>query len=172
MRAFLLAVLAATSSPSFAREAYHLEHIMLLQPESVLSERIPGVQQVTDYIKAVGAAADRSLAAEPKPYESAGFIAVAVRPGGLSKVWFDISPTLPADVEARLRQALESVPAFAARNGVVVFALNVTLWGSPPTGPGSPAPTAWQDAMAGGAEPLEIGALVDKVWPSGGPGHE
>jgi hypothetical protein len=169
MRAFLFSLLAVISLPSAAKELYHLEHIMLLQPEFIFSERSPGAQEVSDYITSLGSAAGKALAKEQKHYKAAGFIAIAVRPGGLSKVWFDLKPALPADVEERLKQALESSPPFSAKKGVVVFALNITLGSASPTGPGFPAPVAWQDAMTDESEPLEIGALVDKIWPAPAP---
>ena len=81
-------------------------------------------------------------------------------------MWFDFKPALPEPTASRLRAAILEVPAFEAKEGAVVFALNSSLWGAPaPTG--FPSPQDWNSAMQGHAEPLEIGALVDKVWPDG-----
>lgn len=79
-------------------------------------------------------------------------------------VWLDFQPELPDAVAARLTQAIQAVPPFEARGGVVVFALNATLWDAP-AAQGFPNPSAWRKAMEGRSEPMEIGDLVDQVWP-------
>jgi len=162
-----LAVLAAVllSSAASAATPYRTENILLLQPDFVLKERAPSVPALSEYIKAVQSAAENALADE-QPYPASGYLVLAVRPGGKSMVWLDFKPGLPESSAAKLRAAILAVPAFEARGGVVVFALNSSLWDSP----GSqdfPNPPEWSKAMEGRSEPMEIGDLVDKVWPAG-----
>ena len=163
----LIAVLGAMllSFSAAAAPPYHTESIVLLQPDFVLKERVPSVQSLSEYVKAVQAAAGEALAGQ-EPHPACGYLVLAVRPGGQSMVWLDFKPSLPADSANRLRAAVLRVPTFASRNGVVVFALNSSLWGSP-TSQGFPNPAEWSKAMEGSDEPMEIGDLVDKVWPAG-----
>lgn len=162
-----LAVLAAIllSSAATAAEPYKTGSIMLLQPDFVLEERVPSVDSLSDYIKAVEAAAANALAGE-EPHAASGFLVLAVRPGRRSMVWVNFEPDLPASIADKLRTAILAVPAFEARGGVVVFALNSSLWGAPAS-QGFPNPDEWVQAMEGNSEPVEIGDLVDKVWPDG-----
>ena len=81
-------------------------------------------------------------------------------------VWFDFKPALPEPTTISLRAAILEVPPFEAKNGAVVLALNSALWGAP-SATGFPNPPEWSKAMEGRTEPMEIGDLVDKVWPGG-----
>lgn len=159
----LLAMLISGST--FAAQPYAMQNLMLLQPDSVLRQRVQ-VDDLSNYIKSVNAAAQASLSEVAKPTPTAGFIVVAVRPGGRSKVWLDFSPALPAPVASRLAASLERVPPFQAEGGVVVFAINTALWGAAPTTRPGPSPQEWKDAMRGADRPLEIGDLVDLAWPA------
>lgn len=158
----LLGILA--SDAAFAAEPYRVQNLMLLQPDFVLSERVQ-VEDLSRYIKSVNSAAQTSLAAAARPTPSAGFIVVAVRPGRQSKVWLDFSPALPVAAATALRASLEQVEPFEAENGVVVFAINSTLWGAAATERQGPSPAEWQEAMKDMDGAMEIGELVDRVWP-------
>lgn len=160
--AVLLLVTWATP-PALAVTPYRTESIVLLQPDVVFQERTPSVGALGDYIRAVQTAAGEALAPEPTSPAS-GFVVLAVRPGGRSTVWLDFRPALPEATLMRLKQAILRVPPFEARNGVVVFALNATLWDAP-AAEGFPNPAEWRKAMEGHSEPMETGDLVDKVWP-------
>lgn len=102
---------------------------MLLQPEAVLEERVLSVQSLADYIQAVDTAANDALSKQ-KPQPAGGYLVLAIRPGNKSMVWLDFKPTLPTSIASKLRKTILAVPAFDARNGVVVFALNASLWGA------------------------------------------
>lgn len=160
--AALLALLL--SGPALASKPYSVQNLILLQPDFVLGERVQ-VDDLSDYIKSVNAAAEASLGGVAKPTPAAGFIVVAVRPGGQSKVWLDFSPALSSAVGTRLRASLERVTPFKANGGVVVFAINSTLWGAPATGRQVPSPAEWQEAMNSADGPMEIGRLVERMWP-------
>ena len=149
---------------AFAATPYRTESIMLLQPDFVLKERVPSIDSLSGYIKAVQSSAGHALSGTT-PTPASGYLVLAVRPGGQSMVWLDFKPALPEPTAAKLRAAILSVPAFEANNGTVVFALNSSLWGGQPAS-GFPNPPEWSKAMGGRDEPVEIGDLVDKVWPS------
>lgn len=148
-----------------AATPYRTESIMLMQPDFELKERVASVESLSEYIKAVQSAAESALADE-QPHPATGFLVLAVRPGGQSMVWLDFKPGLPEPIAAKLRAAILAVPPFEARGGVVVFALNSSLWDSAPS-QGFPKPQEWSKAMEGRSEPMEIGDLVDMVWPGG-----
>lgn len=164
VRFLALLMLSLTSVSGFAATPYKTESIMLLQPDFVLEERAPSVEALSSYIKAVQTAIEKALAGEP-PSPSSGYLVLAVRPGEQSMAWLDLQPSLPAPISERLRAAILSVPPFKARKGVVVFALNATLWDAAPA-QGFPNPPEWSKAMEGRSEPMEIGDLVDMVWPA------
>jgi len=159
---FLAAALLLSGSAN-AAPPYRTESVVLLQPQFVFEERAPSVQLLSDYIKSVQTAAQQALEGEA-PYPASGYLVLAVRPGGRSMVWLDFQPSLPEPVASKLRAAILAVPAFEARKGVVVFALNSSLWNSPAR-QGFPKPPEWIEAMKGHDKPMEIGDLVDKVWP-------
>jgi hypothetical protein len=163
----LLALL--TALPSFAATPYALNGVMLLQPEPVLQERVARPEDLATYLAAVNAAAAQALAKE-QPTPAAGFVVVAVRPGGESKVWLDFEPPLPAAVDARLRASLETIAPFRARIGVVVVALNASLWGAAPTTRAAPQPQEWRDAAKSSVASIEIGELVERIWPASAAG--
>jgi hypothetical protein len=161
----LLSILLSGSA--FAVKPYSMQNVLLLQPDSVLRERVE-VADLSIYIKSVITAADTSLAGIDKPVSSAGFIVVAVRPDGRSKVWLDFSPTLPPAIAARLRSSLERVAPFRADGGIVVFALNSTLWGAEATSRPMPSPSEWNNATKSLDTPIEIEELIERVWPRDG----
>ncbi len=162
----LLSILLSGSA--FAAKPYDMRGVLLLQPDFILSERVE-VADLSTYIKSVTAAADTTLAGIDKPVPSAGFIVIAVRPDGRSKVWLDFSPALPPAIAARLRASLERVAPFRADGGIVVFALNSTLWGAEASSRPMPSPFEWNNAMKSLDGPMEIEALVERVWPKDGP---
>ena len=164
----VLALLAMPALPARAVEAYALEGLLLLQPEQVLRERvIDGAAAMTDYVRAIGTAADQVISAAPQPQRAtSGYIVLAVRPGGRSKVWLDLWPRLPARTEQELTAALGKVPPFAVARGSVVFALSISTWGAAPTTQSQPRPDEWTRALRELGGPAHSEAVVDAVWPA------
>lgn len=164
---FLVGMAAAAITFSAAAEnSYRMNSIMLLQPDFVLKQRAPSTDSLSAYIKAVQSSAGESLS-DATPVPSSGYLVLAVRPGGRSMVWLDFKPALPEPIAAKLRSSILAVPAFEAKKGVVVFALNSSLWDAP-SASGFPNPPEWSNAMGEQDGPIEIGALVDRVWPDQG----
>lgn len=112
--AFSPAVLASGSA--LAAETYHVENVMLLQPDFMLQERVR-VDELAQYIRAVNAAAKASLENVADPAPSSGFLVMAVRPGGRSRAWLDFTPPLAHATADELRSAVERVTPFQANEG-------------------------------------------------------
>ncbi|HEU4665392.1 MAG TPA: hypothetical protein VFS55_15285 [Dokdonella sp.] len=159
----MLAVLAA--APVRAAEAWRTLGFVLLQPEAVLRERVPGgAQAMSDYIGSIDAAAKKTLAAVEPPRPTSGFLVLAVRAGGRSKAWLDLWPNLPRASEPTLIDAVQAVKPFAVSTGTVVFALRVSAWGAAPTNR-SPKPDAWTRHTREGVTDAET--IVGRLWPGG-----
>ena len=157
-----LAILFAV--PVIGAEPFVLQNYVLLQPDFVLRERVGDVKDLAAYLKSIETAANVLLVQVPKPTPTSGFVVVAVRPGGDSRVWLDLSPDLPADIDGNLRSTLQRIAPFAARNGVVVVALNVTFWGAPRSDKKTPWPAEWKKSAESLNEPVETGDFVDRMW--------
>lgn len=141
--------------------------LMLLQPTSLIQRRVPSAAALSDYVNAVKAAIRAGVADQAAP-PSGGWVVVAVRPGGHSMVWTDLEPRVPAELAARLEASVLAVPVLEVNEGTVVFAIATSLSGGP-TLAEMPRPEAWEAAMEGREGPMEIGALVDIVWPPSRP---
>lgn len=160
---FALALLSAIPALALAAEPFESKSIMLLQPDFILEERVPSIEALAAYLKAVQDTAAHVLADEA-PIPTGGFLVLAVRPGGRSMAWLDLVPALPDAVDSKLRAAILRVPPFEARAGVVVVALKASLWGGTPSRE-FPHPAEWSRAMEGGSEAVEVGDLVNQIWP-------
>jgi len=166
MRALVVLFLLIFSCSASAAPSYHMNSIMLMQPEKIFGDRVGSAEKLSDYIIALNGAAERTLSAESSPNPAAGFIVVAVRPGGKSKVWVDFSPAVPLALEARLLGSLQAVTPVSVNGGVIVFAINASLWDAAPTSQQSPQVAEWQQAVKQAGKPLEVGDIVDRVWSS------
>ncbi len=138
--------------------------VSLLQPEYVLQERVSNVSDLGNYLKAVQASVGQTVSAIAPHQPTSGFIVVAVRPGQISNAWLDISPPLSPQVASSLIAAAKSVRPFSAKGGIVLIGLKVGLWGGPETTAATPFPAEWREVADAAGEPLEVGALVEKVW--------
>lgn len=146
-----------------AAEPFTNFNVVLLQPSSVLEERVASVDGMADYIKAIEAASREAVAASSARQSVGGFLVIAVRPGLQSKVWLDFDALLDLEIKKQLTAAVQAVKPFEARKGPVVFALKVAIWGGKETKRPAPLPAEWKRAQQGGA-PLEVGELVETVW--------
>lgn len=166
LRALLLGLLLiAIAGPARAAEPLSQFNVMLLQPSAVLEQRVPSVDAMAAYIKAIEAAAREAVLASETRQAVAGFIVVAVRPGPQSRVWLDFDGLTDLGLQRRLTERIQAVPPFEARQGPVVFALKLATWGARASKRMAPSPQAWkQAAPAGGGAPLEVGELVERLW--------
>ena len=164
---FLLAALLPVAGIGHAAEPYHMDGLTLLQPESTLRERVAGgAPAMQAYIEAVNASATRIIADSQPQRPSAGFIVLAVRPGHRSKIWLDFWPLLPSQTETRLFAALEKVAPFEARGGLVVFAIDASVWGSAPTQEKAPRPNEWTRIIRERGAATDAETIVEALWPN------
>jgi len=164
MRALLLSLcLLLVSAWAHASEPLTVFNVILLQPSQVLEERVPDVDAMAAYVKAVEAAAREAVVASGVKQALGGFIVVAVRPGAQSTAWLDFDALLDLGLRSQIVSRLKAVPPFEAQKGPVVFALKVATWGGKESKRLAPAPPEWKHVKQEGP-PLEVGELVERVW--------
>ncbi len=121
MRWCVMLVAVLWSGLLSAAEPFRMQNLMLLQPDSVMRERAEHIEALAAYVKALNAAASRELARVGTPRPAAGFVAVAVRPGGRSRIWLDLAPALPdanGDCADHGTGASATIPGQGRRGGV------------------------------------------------------
>lgn len=164
MRWLLLPLLlVAAAFGAHAAEPLVNFNVVLLQPGSILQERVPSVDVMAEYVRSVERAARNAVTASKARQSLGGFIVVAIRPGLQSKVWLDFDALLDLEIRKQITDAVQAVKPFEARKGPVVFALNVSLWGGARTKRVAPSPPEWKKVTQGGT-PLEVGELVEAAW--------
>jgi len=164
----LLTCVLAAAPGAHASEPVTNFNVVLLQPSAVLEARVPSVDALAEYIKAVQLALREAVAgSQDKNKQSVGgFIVLAVRPGPQSKVWIDFDQLLDLEVRKQIALKVGAVKPFEAREGPVVFALKVALWDGKESKRVAPLPAEWKrsaPASPGAAAP-EVGALVESIW--------
>ena len=164
--ALACAGLLAVGNAAQAVEPLEQHDIVLLQPGTVIEKRVEGgADAMADYLKRLGEAATGALRDNPQQIPSAGFIVVALRPEGKAHAWFDFKPALGDKTIAALTHVVETVPPTPVKNGDIVFALRVSVWGAKPPTAYAPAPQEWKDAAKQAGHKLDVDALVDQLWP-------
>lgn len=165
MRIFVLALFLCTFYVTAgASDGITKFGVVLLQPDVVLKERVPNVNELAEYIRAIEVAAQSEVVASTQHPKSSGFIVVAVRPGQRTNVWLDFEPPLPSLLENAVIAKVKTIQPFQARNGVVIFSLKVGLWGGAEPARVAPFPSAWKAAAQKAGRSLETGALVESIW--------
>ncbi|MEJ5999626.1 hypothetical protein [Paucibacter soli] len=169
--AVLLLGLVLATPGAQASEPVTNFNVVLLQPSDVLEARVPSVDALADYIKAVQGALREAVAgteAQEKTRQSVGgFVVLAVRPGLQSKVWLDFDQLLDLQVRKQIALKVGAVKPFEAREGPVVFALKVALWDGKESRRVAPLPAEWKrnaPAASASAAAPEVGALVESIW--------
>jgi hypothetical protein len=161
---FLLLSLLFVSQAQAAEPVTRLG-VVLLQPSGVVESRVPGVDAMADYIQAVEAAARQAVQDSAARQSVSGFLVVAVRPGQRSKVWLDFDTLVDLGLQRDIAARMQAVKPFDAKDGPVVFAVKVALWGAKPSKRQVPLPAEWRSGRAEGAAPEEVEALVERLWP-------
>jgi len=169
----LLRSLVLAAPRAHASEPVTNFNVVLLQPSAVLEARVPSVDALAEYIKAVQLALREAVAGSQDENKQSvgGFIVLAVRPGLQSKVWIDFDQLLDLKVRKQIALKVGAVKPFEAREGPVVFALKVALWDGKESKRIAPLPAEWKrsaaaaaTASAPGAAAPEVGALVESIW--------
>ena len=156
--ALLIPTLLAHSKEPFSQNS-----IVLLQPGFLLEKRVP-VEELSGYIKRLNAEAARVVAGFSDRTPRTGSIVFAVRPDGSRKIWLDLKPVLSVEDATLLRTNLETTSPCAVREGTVVAAVNVSLWGGKAQAVSMPMPDEWRVAITG--DGVEVTQLVDSLWPA------
>lgn len=161
-----IAVIAITSLQTAAADdsVFKKYSLISLQGEPALNARLQSRPELTAYLKSVGDAADGAVGKLMRSRPSSGYLVVAIKPGAKSKFWLDMKPALSSDQVAAIVTATQAIPAAGVKQGVIVFAYQIGLWGGvmPKKGP---APVEWKAAAATMKQPIEASDLVQKVWP-------
>jgi hypothetical protein len=152
-------------------KGFKTENLVLYQPDSVLRERLPSVEDLASYVKRLQAVCGNFFADVETP-ETLDII-VALKPGRQSRVWFVSSTPSPSGMSREsLRVKLEAVTPVEVRYGPVAFAISAKIAGGSgnvPKGDGAyqpPIPKEWQEAAKGQKEPLVIpDGFLALVWP-------
>lgn len=163
-RKVLATALALVAPLARAADPFTNVAIVLLQPEELIRERIKSSAELAKYMKNIEAAARATMQGVFQRKPVGGFVVVALKPPGISKVWLDLDTSMSEATQAALRGAIESLPVPQVQGGIVVFALKASFWGGRPPTRGAPAPAEWKAEAARHAEKLEVGALVERVW--------
>ncbi len=163
-----IGLLAGLAMPRAAFAVLPLQQldIVLLQPGSLIEQRVDGgADAMAEYLKRLGEAETQAMRENPQQLPASGFIVVAVRPGGLAHAWFDFKPTLSDKTATALAHVVETVPPTPVKDGNIVFALRVSLWGAKPPEKYAPVPPEWREAGKQAGHKLDLDALVDQLWP-------
>jgi hypothetical protein len=164
-RAFAILVLVPLAMLyAWASEPFTKLGVVLLQPSSVLEERVASVDAMAEYIKSIEAASREAVLASQLKQSASGFIVVAVRPGQVSKVWLDFDTLLNLETSRQMVAKITAVKPFEAHQGPVVFALKVALWDGRESKRVAPSPAEWKAATKKAGRPLDIDSLVENVW--------
>lgn len=161
----LVASLLLSSACALAAEPFTMSRLVLLQPETVIWQRLPSVAAFTDYISRLRGSMATALQSTTEGVPAAGFVLIAMRPDGSRRAWLDFDSAVPHVVATTLRSAALDVPPPGVTQGVVVFAMGVRLWGAHASATDQPYPPAWQKALAGAASAgMDAGQLAELAW--------
>jgi hypothetical protein len=160
----VLACVVGVAAPTRAAEPLQRVGVVLLQPSNVLEARVPSVDAMADYVRAIESAARDAVVGSLSKRPAGGFIVVAVRPNRQSRVWLDFAPVLNFQTGQQIVAKVGALEPFDARDGPVVFAVQVSLWGGAAPPRVAPTPPEWKAVTEQTGKPLEIDALIARVW--------
>lgn len=158
-------LLFVTASVCHGERPFEQRGIAILQTQNVFFERVPGMGAFEVYVKQLVDAVDGAVAKLPKSSPAGGFLVVAVKPDGRSRVWLDVAPPLTTDAATAITSAAHKVYPVAVKKGVILFAVKVSLWGGEPPQGMVPRPQEWEAEADKVGGSIELGDLVLRVWP-------
>ena len=161
----LIFTIGASSTSVYAKDALHTFTILLLQPDFILQERVPDATALYRYIKGIDDSVSDAIKTVPRFPSTSGYIVVAVKPGQKSNIWLDFQPKLKPQIASAIKTAARAVPPAPVTNGVVVLAMKVGLWGGPEPISMPLSPPEWMEAAKKAGRPMEVGDLVETIWP-------
>lgn len=134
------------------------------QSEQVLAEKKINIEQLSRYTRKVQWQVWNAMK-KVKLAPASGYLVLAVRADGEVASWLDMSPAVHAHYENTILAAAQKVQALDVAQGVLVYAIKMSIDTPVHTRKPVPAPPDWDDArkQAGGAADIE--QLVLSVWP-------
>lgn len=151
-------------SPITYANVVKLESVTLLQPNFVYAESGIDAAQIASVIRSTVEEVNQAWENETLP-AGFGFIVIALRSNGQLNAWLDIEPELPEAIQNRaiMRIRQSQGPHFEA--STIVFAICVSINNGHIDEQKKPFPQAWQKFLSTYASPIEIGELVNLLWP-------
>lgn len=160
----MLIMLALICCAARAAEPLTMFKAVLLQPDVVYRERVASTDALAAYIKTVESVARTAIENGGPQSPTAGFIVVALRPGQRSNVWLDFDSSVSDALSSELIAKLRTILPVKIKDGTVVFALKVGLWGGKESTRTLPNPKEWKAIEQKTLMPLETDELVEKIW--------
>lgn len=159
----LTALLAFLSQSVFAKANFRTFNVVLLQPEAVLTKRVPDVGTLASYIKELEQALAASIEPVPRMEVAGGFVVVGIKPGSKSAVWLDFKSGISPRTQSILKNAVTTVKA-PDYKGLVLFALKIGINGGSQPIELSPSPPEWKIAAEKLGRTVEVETLVESMW--------
>jgi len=159
--AIILALFVSSAHPDGMCE---MGTIILLQPNKVLSQRIPNVGALSDYIKQLNGAVSKFAGNHPIHKPVSGYVVLAVKPRNRSKAWLVFDPELSPELFNELINGIQTVPAPSVNIGVISFGENVQLWGSQMKNGHFSVPPEWNAVAKKNKRPMETSEIIDSLW--------
>ena len=164
------------------QKVFQVENIALLNSSSEFGLRAGSIQIVAGYIKSIEAKLTSIVETEfaDKKTPQNGLVAVAIRPGGSSKLWVDVGDKFNEDLTTKLEKSLADTGTPQVAGGPVAFTVNFQIWGGVTkaekekgAGVAPPAiPASWKKALKANNKPPEEGKklkvpddVLPLVWP-------
>lgn len=171
-----LFAMALVLSAAHAQAQVTVASVFLYQPDAVATERLGGnAQALGDYVKALERAFAGSLGKYDGPPRSIA-VAVVLKPGGQSRLWYAPEPAADPAVETiyrRVASALASQKPPQVQGGTFGFAINFSLAGGKPAAPNRmPAPPEWVAVPKARNATMRVDEIWAVVWPDAKPAAE
>ena len=157
----IAASLLATASVA---SEFKLGGVVLLQPEEIVGARVNSAADLAAYIRALESAATGYFSTLEPATPRAGHLVIATKPEHATNAWVVFEPALSAEqTEALVRRLREVTPA-DTRDGVVVFALKVSIDGAKAPHDHVPRIADWDKAIEKAGEALSVDDVVLRSW--------
>ena len=147
-----------------AEHAFEYYSITMMQTQQVFEERVESIEAVSLYLKQIVDSVSKAVDALPKGEPSKGFIVVAVKPGGRSRIWLDFKTPITKETASAIKTAAEKVSPITVKGGVLLLGMKVGLWGSGPPDRMVPQPEEWRVEAEKAGGKIEMTQLVERVW--------
>lgn len=132
------------------------------QPERALIKKNIEFKELSRYSNAVQLQVYKTLKKTKLP-ESNGYLVLAVRSDGEVASWLDMAPALDAAAAAQIAEAVKKVTPVNVAQGILVFALKMSVDTPSHTQKPKPAPPGWKGASL--PTDADIEQVVLSVWP-------